>query len=87
MLQKLALVEEKKALFRQRLQVSKSAAYYQLSFLPKPNSQSSVKLQAEMQVYNMRFAKARGSFTLFKIPFVFRGATSLETSILMMAFT
>ncbi len=77
MLQKLALLEEKKALFRQRLQVSKSAAYYQLLFLPKPNSQISVKLQAEMQVYNMRFAKSSREFYSLQDPLCFQRRNKL----------
>lgn len=77
MLQKLALVEEKKALFRQRLQVSKSAAYYQLLFLPEPNSQISVKLQAEMQVYNMRFAKSSREFYSLQDPLCFQRGNKL----------
>ncbi len=87
MLQKLALVEEKKALFRQRLQVSKSAAsnncYIFLNLIPR--FQFSYKQRCKSTTWGL--LKARGNFTLFKIPFVFRGATSRETSILMMAFT
>lgn len=87
MLQKLALAEEKKALFRQRLQVAKVQltinCYFFLNLIPR--FQLSYKQRCKSTTWGL--LKARGSFILFKIPFVFRGATSCETSILMMAFT